>query len=294
MPLCDICPRNCPVDRTVQSGYCRAGRLPRVAKAMLHLWEEPPISGTRGAGAVFFSGCNLRCVFCQNYDISANITGTEMNEGELCDLFLRLESKGAHNIDLVTPTPHATTLAGAIANAKDKGLSIPIVWNSNAYENVEMLKMMEGLVDVYLPDLKYVSDALSKKYSNAPNYFASARNAINEMARQTGEFVTDGSGLAIRGTLVRHLCLPGCEDDTRKVIDFVSDELNGSVCLSLMRQYTPMFAATNIPFLNRKLTDREYERAIDYAIYCGLKDVFIQKGGSANTAYTPEFDGSIS
>lgn len=293
MPFCDICPRNCPVDRAKKPGFCGAGRLPRVARAMLYLWEEPPISGSRGAGAVFFSGCNLRCVFCQNSDISATITGTEMDEEALCALFLRLEQAGAHNVDLVTPTPHANALFGAISLAKARGLSIPVVWNSNAYENVGMLKRMEGLVDVYLPDLKYVSEALSKKYSGAADYFAAAGEAIKEMARQTGPFLTDGEGIAKKGTLVRHLVLPGSGDDTRRVIDFVAEELGGSVGFSLMRQYTPMFAAKNMPFLNRRLTKREYERAVEHAVSRGLENAFIQKGGSADAAYTPAFDGSL-
>jgi len=293
MPFCDICPRRCPVNREVQAGFCGAGPLPRVARAMLHQWEEPPISGTRGAGAVFFSGCNLRCVFCQNSDISKRITGIEMDASALADLFLRLEQAGAHNVDLVTPTPHAHVLAKAIALAKKRGLSIPVVWNSNAYENVEMLKRFEGLVDVYLPDLKYVSGALSQKYSGAADYFAVAGEAIKEMARQTGPFVTDGQGIAKKGTLVRHLVLPGSADDTRRVIDFLADELGSSVRLSLMRQYTPMYAALSMPFLNRRLTKREYDRAVEYALLRGLEDVFIQKGGSADAAYTPAFDGSI-
>ncbi|MGI6192562.1 MAG: radical SAM protein [Christensenellales bacterium] len=293
MPFCDFCPRRCPVNREEQAGFCGAGRLPRVARAMLHQWEEPPISGTRGAGAVFFSGCNLRCVFCQNSDISARIIGTEMDEQALSDLFLRLEQAGAHNVDLVTPTPHANVLASAIALAKKRGLTVPVIWNSNAYENVEMLKRLEGLVDVYLPDLKYVSEALSKKYSAAADYFAIAGEAIKEMARQTGPFETDGEGIAKKGTLVRHLVLPGSVDDTRKVIDFLADELGDSVRLSLMRQYTPMYAAVNMPFLNRRLTKREYERAVEHALSRSLQNVFIQKGGSADAAYTPAFDGSL-
>lgn len=293
MPFCDFCPRNCPVNRAEQTGFCGAGRLPRVARAMLHLWEEPPISGSRGAGAVFFSGCNLRCVFCQNSDISAKIAGTEMDEEALCALFLNLEKAGAHNVDLVTPTPHANALASAISLAKARGLSIPVVWNSNAYETVEMLKRLEGLVDVYLPDLKYVSGVLSKKYSGAADYFAAAGEAIKEMARQTGPFSADEKGIAKQGTLVRHLVLPGNGDDTRRVIDFVAEELGDLAGFSLMRQYTPMFAAKNMPFLNRRLTKREYERAVDYAISRGLHNAFIQKGGSADAAFTPEFDGSL-
>jgi len=293
MSFCDICPRRCPVDRTRESGFCGAEPVPRIARTMLHLWEEPPISAKRGAGAVFFSGCNLRCVFCQNSDISARICGKPMDAEALCELFFRLEEKGAHNVDLVTPTPHARTIAAAMEMARSRGLKIPFAWNSNAYENVGMLKELAGLVDVYLPDLKYVSPQLSKQYSGAADYFEVAKEAILEMAGQTGPLTVNGEGAAVKGTIVRHLVLPGCIDDARKVIDFVADNLENSVYLSLMRQYTPMYKAMNMPFLNRKLTAREYERAVEYALSRGLTNVFLQKGGSADAAFTPDFDGSL-
>jgi len=281
---CTICPRRCPVDRSISAGYCKAGSLPRVARAMLHRWEEPPISGKNGAGAVFFSGCNLRCVFCQNMDISAKIEGIELNAEQLAQLYLRLEQKGAHTIDLVTPTPHASAVRESLEKAKVRGLSIPVVWNSNGYETVEMLQTLEGLVDIYLPDFKYVSSDLSKRYSDAADYCETAGKAMEEMYRQCGAFTGE------KGVLIRHMLLPGCIHDTRAVIDRICDAFGADAHISLMRQYTPMYKALELPFLNRKLTKREYERGVDYAIAKGMTNVYTQKGASASSAYTPEFD----
>ena len=283
---CSICPRRCPVDRTTARGYCKAGPLPTVAKAMLHQWEEPPISGATGAGAVFFSGCNLRCVFCQNRNISAKIEGYPLSPEELSNLYLRLAQKGAHTIDLVTPTPHATAVRESIRLAKDQGLSIPVVWNSNGYETPEMLQTLKGLVDIYLPDFKYFSPRLALRYSDAPGYFEAVTAAIEEMYRQCGEFSEEKG----RGVIIRHLVLPGSVDDTRKLLDTVCKTLGKTAHMSLMRQYTPMFEALKMPFLNRRLTGREYERAVDYAIALGMENLYIQKGASATAAYTPNFD----
>lgn len=217
-------------------------------------------------------------------DISAKIEGIELDVEQLAQLYLRLEQKGAHTIDLVTPTPHAAVVKCSLERAKAEGLTIPIVWNSNGYETVEMLQTLQGLVDIYLPDFKYVSSDLSKRYSDAVDYFETASKAIEEMYRQCGEFT--GS----KGVLIRHMLLPGCLDDTRKVIDHVCSSFGETAHISLMRQYTPMFQALDMPFLNRKLTRREYERGVDYAIAKGMTNVYIQKGASANAAYTPEFD----
>jgi len=293
---CDICPRFCPVDRQVRPGYCGALALPQVARAALHHWEEPPISGSRGSGAVFFSGCNLRCVFCQNFDISATTKGKICDEKALCSLFLNLQAQGAHNINLVTPTPHTPVLIEALRLAKEKGLDLPILWNTNGYERVETLCSLEGLVDLYLPDLKYVSSALSQKYSGAADYFSVASKAIEEMWRQCGPLQLNAEGIAQRGVIVRHLVLPGSIDEARRVIDHLYSAYGSRVTLSLMRQYTPMHRALTepekFPFLARRVTTREYNRAVDYALAKGMTQLFIQKSGAAAADFTPAFDGT--
>ena len=293
---CSICPRLCPVDRRSRPGYCGALALPQVARAALHHWEEPPISGSRGSGAVFFSGCNLRCVFCQNFDISATLKGKICDEKALCDLFLDLQTQGAHNINLVTPTPHTPVLIRALSLAKEKGLTLPILWNTNGYERVETLRSLEGLVDLYLPDLKYVSSTLSQKYSGAADYFSVASRAIEEMWRQCGPLRLSDEGIAQGGVIVRHLVLPGSVDEARRVIDHLFDAYGDSVSLSLMRQYTPMHRALiepeKFPFLTRRVTAREYNRAVDYALSKGMTRLFIQKSGAATADFTPAFDGT--
>ena len=293
---CTVCPRLCPVDRRVRPGYCGALALPQVARAALHLWEEPPISGTRGSGAVFFSGCNLRCVFCQNSDISASIRGKFCDEAALCRIFLDLQAQGAHNINLVTPMPHTPVLIRALRLAKEQGLRIPILWNTNGYERVETLRELSGLVDLYLPDFKYVSERLSQKYSGAADYFPVAAAALAEMWRQCGPLVLNEEGIAQKGVLVRHLVLPGSVDEARRVIDFLFKTYGDALSLSLMRQYTPMYRALsepeNFPFLTRRVTAREYNRTVDYALSKGMTRLFLQKAEAATDAYTPAFDGT--
>ena len=286
--LCTACPRKCGIDRSKRQGLCGGGMLPRVARAALHFWEEPCISGSRGSGAVFFSGCNLSCVFCQNYLLHDGTLGQAMDTEKLADQFLLLESAGAHNINLVTPTPHTAVLRDALLSAKQRGLSIPIVYNTNAYERADTLASFDGLVDVYLPDLKYVSSVLSERFSGAEDYFPVARDAILEMYRQVGQLTLNDAGLATRGLLVRHLVLPGCVDDTRRVLDAIADMLPRTTYLSLMRQYAPTPAITEPP-LNRKLTDREYDRACTYCCDLGFENVYIQDRDSADLAFTPIF-----
>lgn len=296
MGVCNICPRLCGVDRENTRGYCGAEAEPRVARAALHLWEEPPISGSAGSGAIFFSGCNLRCVFCQNFEISAAIIGTPCDEERLCDLFFELEGQGAHNINLVTPTPHTALLRRAMLLARRRSFALPFVWNSNAYERVDVLRSLEGLVDIYLPDLKYVSSRKAEKYSDAPGYFDAASAAILEMERQVGPLKVNGEGLATGGLLIRHLVLPGAVGQARAVMDWVCGSLGKGTHLSLMRQYTPMYRTARepeaFPLLARKLTRREYQRAVEYARLLGMENVYLQSAQSADCAFTPPFDGT--
>ncbi len=287
MEECTCCPRNCRADRSRQKGYCGAGELPRVARAALHFWEEPMFSGTRGSGTVFFSGCSLRCIFCQNADISAKQKGEECDENRLAGLFLKLEAEGAHNINLVTPTPHIPTLRLAILQSRKAGLKVPVLYNTGGYENVESLKLLDGLIDIYLPDLKYVTPGLSQRFSGASDYFTYAAPALQEMHRQVGTLSINQEGIATRGLMVRHLVLPGCVDETRRVLDHIREALPIDTWISLMRQYTPM-AQLPSP-LNRRLTVREYDRATTYCMELGFTNVLLQEEGAADSAFTPQF-----
>lgn len=299
---CTVCPLACGADRAVSCGACGVGgtngigeRDPYttafVARAARHFYEEPSISGTRGSGAIFFSGCNLACCFCQNKDISASIKGIPMDAEELVSTMLRLQSLGAHNINLVTPTPHLKLLKKSIPIAKASGLIIPIVYNTNAYETVESVSQLEGLVDVYLPDLKYVSTKLSSDYSSRDDYFSFASSAIKEMFRQCGKLKTDENGIAVSGTIIRHLVLPGSIDETRRVLDFIAENFPIDINISLMRQYTPISGMK--PPLDRKLLKREYDRAVDYAVSLGFSNLLIQHASSADSGFTPSFDGFL-
>jgi putative pyruvate formate lyase activating enzyme len=292
MNECRICPRECGADRGTHPGYCGAWNRAHIARAALHFWEEPPISGTRGSGAVFFSGCNLSCVFCQNYQINHAMVGKETDAQGLADWMLNLQAQGAHNINLVTPAPHVPLLLHAIPLAKKMGLAIPIVYNTNAYEKVENLRALDGLVDVYLPDLKYVSSAISQKYSGAPDYFAFAAPAVGEMFRQCGLLTLDEQGIARRGVIVRHLVLPGSVDETRRVLNYLAGVYPRELTISLMSQYAPISRQLPKP-LDRKLLKREYDRAVEHCILCGFENVFTQKTASATLDYTPEFHGIV-
>lgn len=288
MTQCNCCPRRCNIDRTQRTGFCGAGDIPRVARAALHQWEEPMFSGTRGSGTVFFSGCTLRCCFCQNMDISAHQKGELCDEAKLSELFLSLQEQGAHNINLVTPTPHSSAIRSALIKAKKNGLILPILYNTSGYETVEALRSLEGLIDIYLPDLKYVTPQISLAFSGAADYFAFAGPAILEMQRQVGVLQLDEAGIATRGLLIRHLVLPGCVDETRRVLDFIVENLPKETYISLMRQYTPISPHLKAP-LNRRLTAREYERAADYCLQLGLRNVLLQEASAATSAYTPPF-----
>ncbi|GFI21631.1 hypothetical protein IMSAGC011_00403 [Lachnospiraceae bacterium] len=291
---CELCPRQCHVDRIISRGYCGEKESVRVARASLHQWEEPCISGESGSGTIFFSGCPLQCVFCQNRDISVDGKGKILNCVQLSELFLRLQEKGAQNINLVTPTHFASQIAIALQTAKSKGLEIPIVYNTSGYERVETLRLLAGLIDIYLPDFKYYDSQLSGRYSNAPDYFKYTSLAIEEMVCQVGTpiFTNTKSGIQImqRGVIVRHMVMPGHTRDSKAVIKFLHHTFGERIFISILNQYTPMPNLQNYPELNRRVTSREYNKVIDYAIYLGVENAWIQEGNTAKESFIPNFD----
>ncbi|MEG1547734.1 MAG: radical SAM protein [Clostridia bacterium] len=290
MSGCTLCPRECGIDRKNSSGACGAMELPYIARADLHMWEEPFISGTRGSGTIFFCGCNLQCIFCQNHSISQGIIGHAADADLIAKTMLKLQEIGANNINLVTPTPHIDVIVPALQIAKDNGLIIPIVYNTNSYEKVDALRRLEGLIDIYLPDLKYVSGIASLKFSGAEDYFEYASKAVLEMQRQCGQLTVDNNGMAVRGIAIRHLVLPGCIDEARGVLNFIKANLPITTYISLMGQYVPCYKADNPP-LNRRLLKSEYQRAIDYCCLLGFENVMIQEQDASSTEYTPDFNG---
>ena len=288
---CQVCPRNCGADRTAgQFGFCRAPYLPKVALVSRHDWEEPPISGTKGSGTVFFSHCNLGCVFCQNHDISQDGFGQEISIERLAEIFLEQQTRGFHNVNLVSAAQFIPQVAKALKLAKEKGLSIPVVYNSNGYESVKGLKMLEGLVDVYLPDFKYWNDDLGMEYSKCPHYRETAAAAILEMRKQVKKDILDENGIMQKGIIIRHLVLPGQYKDSFQVLDWIRKHLGEETFVSLMSQYTPMHKAKEIKALSRKLTTFEYDKVVNHFLKIGLKNGFMQKRSSATSEYTPAFD----
>ncbi len=290
---CTLCPRKCRADRdNGERGFCGETAQLTAARASLHLWEEPCISGTRGSGAVFFSGCVLRCVFCQNYDISSRGVGKPITVERLCGIFLELQAQGAHNINLVNPTHFTPQVIRALETAKRRGLSLPVVWNSGGYELPETLRLLEGLVDVYLPDVKYYSNELARRLSSAPDYFETAMAALDEMLRQTGAPVFSPEGLLLKGVVVRHLVLPWEYRDSIEVITRLGRRFGGKILFSLMSQYTPFGRVKTDPAfsrMNRRITTFEYRKALDAALEAGLTG-YMQEKSSAKEEYTPEFD----
>lgn len=284
---CELCPRRCGGERTAEQGggWCGMTAGVRVAKAMLHRWEEPPVSGQNGAGTVFFSGCTLKCAYCQNGDISAGGWGRDISTQRLRAIFEELIAQGAHNIELVTPTHFLPWILPAL----EPKLPVPVVYNCGGYERVETLQALEGKVDIYLPDLKYGDGDLAAELSSAGDYFPVATAAIEEMYRQTGDYVIE-DGLLKRGVLIRHLVLPGHLDNTRRVLDWIAKTFRpGQVLVSLMRQYTPTSNMTGV--MARRVTGSEYRAAVSYMANCGIVDGFTQEADSAQTLYTPAFDG---
>ncbi len=287
---CTLCPRNCRVDRTAnQTGFCGMGDLIQVARASLHMWEEPCISGVNGSGTVFFTGCNLKCVFCQNHSIAIGQKGKEISPTRLADLFLMLQDKGAHNINLVTPSHYIPGIAQALTLAKTRNMTLPIVYNTSGYDSVQSLTMLDGLVDIYLPDFKYVSSTLSQRYSHAPDYFEVASKSLAEMYRQVSDPVFEGD-LIKKGIIVRHLVLPGCTADSKEVIRYLYETYGDRIFISIMNQYTPLPHVASYPELNRKITEAEYDEVVDYAIDLGVEQGFIQEGDTASQSFIPDFD----
>lgn len=288
---CTLCPRNCRVDRTKGArGFCRETDQVMAARAALHMWEEPCISGTQGSGTVFFSGCSLRCVFCQNASIASGSVGKPVDEVRLSEIFLELQEEHAANINLVTPTHFVPQIRAALMRAKSDGLAIPVVYNSSGYEHVRTLRLMEGLVDIYLPDFKYMSPVLAAKYSHAPDYSQAAKAAVAEMVRQTGDCVFDETGMMKRGTIVRHLVMPGYVKDSMKVVEYLYDAYKDRIFISLMNQYTPLKGTGDYPEINRRLTTYEYDKVISHALSLGVTNAYMQKGKTAKESFIPAFD----
>lgn len=286
-----MCPRNCGVNRLKDRvGYCGAGKNIRVARAALHYWEEPCISGSIGSGTVFFSYCTLKCVFCQNYNISQCSFGKEITIDRLAEIFLELQEKGALNINLVTPTHYVPQIIEALKIAKEKGLKLPIIYNSSGYEKVETIKLLKGYIDVYLPDMKYFDTKYSTKYSKAKDYFLYAKEAINEMVNQVGEVEFDKNGIIQKGVIIRHLMLPGLLFDSKKIIDYIHNAYGNKVYISIMNQYTPLEHVKIYPELNKSLNQKHYEALIDYAVSIGVENGFIQEEGTDKESFIPLFN----
>lgn len=287
---CNLCPRKCNVKRAPLAengkGFCGVGTLPKIARAGLHYWEEPPISGENGSGTVFFSGCNLHCTFCQNEKISRGAFGKVISVKRLREIYFELIEKGAHNINLVTPTHYIE----AVCESLEEPLPVPVVYNCGGYESVEALRLLEGKIQIYLPDFKYADNTLAERYSNAPGYFETAANAIKEMYRQVGDYEIDENGIMKKGVIIRHLILPGQSENTKSVIDWVKSEFRPEqVMFSLMSQFTPILTCKKDE-LYRRLTEEEYNEAADYLFESGIEDGFMQELSSAKEEYIPPFD----
>lgn len=285
---CTLCPRECDIDRSERRGACGADNTVRVAHSMLHMWEEPPISGENGSGAVFFSGCPLRCVYCQNKKISSSYDGEAYSEKQLAELFLSFQERGAHNINLVTAAHVADAVHKALIIAKNGGLTLPVVYNTSGYERAETLKKLSGLVDIYLSDFRYMDAERAKRYSKAQNYPDAAKRAFDEMFSQTGEAAIE-NGLMKRGVIARVLLLPRGVADAKRIVRYLYDRYGDAVYLSLMSQYTPACLAEGYDEINRRVTKREYERLCDFAVKIGVKNAFIQEREAASESYIPEF-----
>ncbi|MBQ8325768.1 MAG: radical SAM protein [Lachnospiraceae bacterium] len=287
---CILCPRECGVNRYEKTGACKVGAMLKVSRAALHMWEEPCISGTEGSGTIFFSGCNMGCVYCQNIAISTGKRGKEVFIDELADMMLDLMGQGANNINLVTPSHYVPSIVPAIKLAKSKGMNLPIVYNTSAYEKVETLKLLEGLIDIYLPDFKYLDSESGKKYSYTPDYPEVAKKAIAEMVRQVPKVEFDEKGIMQKGVIVRHLLLPGHLREAKHIVGYLHETYGDQIYISLMSQYTPMSDFEKYPNLNEKVKKRNYDKLIDYAVSIGVEQAFIQEGDVASESFIPEFD----
>ena len=288
---CMLCPRNCGADRTKTTGFCGQSDKLYAARASLHMWEEPCISGESGSGTVFFTGCNLVCVYCQNREIANEHIGFEITAERLAEIFLEQQDRGANNINLVTPTHYAPHIIRALDMVRGKLLKIPVLYNCGGYESVETLKMLEGYIDIYMPDFKYMDGEIAKKYSNAADYPEAAKAAVAEMVRQTGKCRFDENGIMQRGTLVRNLVLPSYTENSKQVIEYLYNTYGGSIYMSIMNQYTPMQNIKAYPELNRTVTAAEYDAVVDFAVELGVENAFVQEGGAVSESFIPLFDG---
>lgn len=288
LEVCSLCAYNCKVNRNNSLGVCKCGISPKLALANIHNWEEPCISGTNGSGTVFFSGCNLKCVFCQNYDISHKNFGKEISINRLADIFLELQSQNVHNINLVSPSPYVPQIISALKIAKQNGLNIPIIYNTNSYENIETIKMLNGYIDIYLPDLKYYDDEIAIKYSNAKKYFETASQNILEMISQVGKSQFDNNGIMQKGVIIRHLILPNQILQTKRILNWIKTNLSSKTYISIMAQYFPTYKACEYPEINRKVSKQEYNFVLSM-----LKDFengYIQELGEHEEEYVPIFN----
>ena len=288
---CTLCMRNCNVNRNKGiKGVCNSTNSIRIARAALHFWEEPCISGKSGSGTVFFSNCNLKCVFCQNYKISSEGFGTEITIDRLAEIFLELQDKGANNINLVTPTHFVPQIIESLKIAKNKGLNLPIIYNTNSIDTLDTIKTLNGYIDVYLPDFKYFEDKYALKYSKIKGYSENVLEIIEEMVRQVGDPKFNKDGIIQKGVIVRHLLLPGLLFDSKKIIDAIYKKFGDSVYISLMNQYTPMYNAKMYPEINKSINEKTYDSLIDYALSIGVKNGFIQESGSNSEEFVPDFN----
>ena len=286
---CNLCGRNCLVNRHKEVGICGCSDKMVIAKAYLHKWEEPCISGDTGSGTIFFSGCNLRCIFCQNSEISNKIVGTTVSTDDFAKICINLEKEGAKNINLVTPTMYVPLIVEGIKKAKDMGLSIPIVYNTSCYENVNTIKMLDGIVDIYLPDIKYYDDNYAIKYSHVKDYFKYSTLALNEMYKQVGKPTFNEDGIMTKGIIVRHLMLPGLKEDSKKVLEYLYKTYKDNIYISIMNQYTPIKTFKRYQELNNKISEDDYDEVINYACDLGIKKAFIQEGETQSDSFIPDF-----
>lgn len=292
---CKLCPRKCGVDRRKNLGVCNSTDKCYIVRAALHYWEEPCISGEKGSGTIFFEGCNLGCVFCQNHEISGGQSkyGVEVTTDRLVEIFFELKEKGANNINFVTPTHYMPHIKEAIIKARQRGFELPFVYNSSGYENIESIRELEGFIDIYLPDMKYYDKELAFKYSKARDYFEVSSNAIAEMVRQTGHAQFNDNGILKKGVVVRHMILPAHTKDSKKIIEYLYNTHGDNIYISIMNQYTPMDTErmNKYPEILRNITKREYDKVIDFAIELGVSNAFIQQGETCKESFIPDFNG---
>ncbi len=286
---CNLCPRNCDIDREKgQIGFCKASNKIKIARYSLHFWEEPCLSSSKGSGTIFFSCCNMRCIYCQNYEISCNNFGREVSIDEFSKICLKLQEKGANNINLVTPTMYIPLIKEGLLLAKENGLSIPIVYNTSGYENAEALRELDGLIDIYLPDFKYYDDSLGEKFSFVNDYSKYAKEAIKEMYRQVGKNIFKDD-IMIKGVIVRHLLLPSHSEDSKKIIKYLYDTYKDNIYISIMNQYTPVRKIDNYKELNSIVSTCEYDDLINYACDIGITNAYIQEGETCKESFIPDF-----